>query len=56
MCSFPILKLPDISQTFFLQTDASDTGIGAVLLQEEDGVKNSVAFVSRKLKMNVLTV
>lgn len=50
LCSFPILKLPDIGQKFFLQTDASDTGIGAVLLQEEDGVKKPVAFVSRKLK------
>ena len=39
-----------IGQKFFLQTDASDTGIGAVLLQEEDGVKKPVAFVSRKLK------
>ena len=49
LCSFPILKLPDISQKFFLQTDASGTGIGSVLLQEEDGVKKPVAFVSRKL-------
>jgi hypothetical protein len=32
----PILKLPDITETFILQTDASDRGIGAVLLQEEN--------------------
>ena len=50
LCKFPILKLPDISQTFVLQTDNSDSGIGAVLLQEEGGVQKPVAYASRKLK------
>ena len=46
------MKLPDISKPFILQTDASDGGIGAVLLQLEDevGIKLPVAYASRKLK------
>ena len=46
----PILRLADLQRTFILQTDASDTGVGAVLLQEDDeAVKHPVAFASRKL-------
>ncbi|XP_053392206.1 interferon-induced very large GTPase 1-like [Mercenaria mercenaria] len=34
----PILRLPDFSRPFILQCDASDTGVGAALLQRyEDG-------------------
>jgi hypothetical protein len=46
----PILKLPDISQTFILQTDASQRGVGAVLLQQEGEDKLPVAYASKKLK------
>ena len=47
----PILRLPDVSQSFILQTDASHIGIGAVLLQEDSaGEKRPVAFASRKLQ------
>lgn len=45
----PILKIPNLSETFVLQTDASDVGVGAVLLQYEDGVKKPVAYASKKL-------
>ena len=45
----PILKLPDVNKTFILRTDASDVGLGAMLLQEEDGDKLPVAYASRKL-------
>ena len=45
----PILKLPDFNQVFVLQTDASNVGIGAMLLQEEGGIKHPIAFGSRKL-------
>ncbi len=46
----PILQLPDCTQPFVLRTDASNTGLGAVLLQEkEDEGKFPVAYASRKL-------
>lgn len=45
----PVLKLPNLNETFILQTDASDLGVGAVLLQYEDGVKKPVAYASKKL-------
>lgn len=47
--TFPILHLPDLSKEFILRTDASDIGIGAVLLQEHEGDKFPVAYVSKKL-------
>ena len=45
----PVLHLPDINQPFILQTDASDIGLGAVLLQTHGGEKFPVAYASRKL-------
>ncbi|XP_069999422.1 uncharacterized protein [Penaeus vannamei] len=45
----PILKLPDVNKSFILRTDASDVGLGAVLLQEDADVKMPVAYASRKL-------
>jgi hypothetical protein len=45
----PILKLPNIDLPYIIQTDASNTGIGAVLLQEYDGIKHPICYISRKL-------
>jgi hypothetical protein len=45
----PVLRLPDFSKAFVLQTDASDCGIGTVLMQEDDGVKYPIAYASKKL-------
>jgi hypothetical protein len=41
--------LPDLDKQFILQTDASGFALGAVLLQETDGIKHPVAYASRKL-------
>nr|XP_050052429.1 uncharacterized protein LOC126548327 [Dermacentor andersoni] len=43
------LKLPDLNREFVVQADASDLGIGAVLLQEHEDVLRPVAFASRSL-------
>ena len=42
----PILQLPDWDKTFVLRTDASDEGIGAVLLQEHDSILKPVSYSS----------
>ncbi|CAM9711188.1 unnamed protein product, partial [Heterosigma akashiwo] len=47
LSSYPILRLPDWTLPFEVQTDASKLGVGAVLLQERDGVKCVVAYASR---------
>ena len=48
LTSATLLRNPDFSQTFQLQTDASDTGIGAVLSQGGDQ-DQPIAYYSRKL-------
>jgi len=49
MASEPILKIPDVNLPFVLRTDASNSGIGAVLLQYVDNHPYPVAYASRKL-------
>jgi transposase InsO family protein len=49
LSSEPILKLPDLQKDFTVQTDASETGIGACLLQEYEGKNHPVMYASKKL-------
>ena len=45
----PILKLADDRKPYVLRTDASNTGVGAVLMQEHNGQLFPVSYASRKL-------
>ncbi len=45
----PILSYPNFSEPFILDTDASNTAIGAVLTQVVNGQEKAVAYASRAL-------
>ena len=48
----PILRVPDFWRPFIVRSDASNEGLGAMLLEEfEDGLF-PIAYASRKLKKN----
>lgn len=49
LCNYPILRLPDATKEFVLRTDASDVGIGAVLMQSDEGKYFPICYASRKL-------
>ena len=49
LCQGPILRLPDHKKPYVVRTDASDYGLGAVLLQEHDGQLYPVCYASKKL-------
>ena len=50
LVSAPILCFPDFLKPFTVATDASYTGLGAVLLQERLGKLHPIAYASRSLK------
>ena len=52
LCFKPVLSMPDLSKPFSIQVDACDTGVGAVLLQEdpETKVHHPVSYYSYRLK------
>ena len=45
----PVLRLPQFDKPMILCTDASDVGVGAVLMQEFDDEKLPIVYASRKL-------
>ena len=46
----PVLAAPDFSKPFKMAIDASDVGVGAVLLQDdEEGTERPVSYYSKKL-------
>ena len=45
----PVLAYPDYDQKFFLTTDVSNVGIGAILSQFIDGEERVIAYASRTL-------
>ena len=50
LTSSPVLRLPNLSKPFIVQTDASKLGTGAVLLQMDDaGVAHPCAYLSQTL-------
>uniref|UniRef100_A0A9J7WVK0 ribonuclease H n=1 Tax=Cyprinus carpio carpio TaxID=630221 RepID=A0A9J7WVK0_CYPCA len=49
LTSEPVLRAPDFNRPFLVQTDASDTGLGAVLSQVIDSEEHPVIYISRKL-------
>lgn len=49
LCKEPVLQSPNFEQMFTVQTDASEHGLGAVLLQGEQGQLRPIAYISRKL-------
>nr|GFB72170.1 putative reverse transcriptase domain-containing protein [Tanacetum cinerariifolium] len=48
LCSAPILALPEGSKDFIVYCDASDKGLGAVLMQR----KKVISYASRQLKIH----
>ena len=49
LTSAPVLAFPRLNDIFILGTDASDTGIGGVLSQKQDGAEKVIAYGSHIL-------
>ena len=52
LISPPILAYADYTKPFTVHTDASSSGLGAVLYQQQDGQDRVVAYASRSLKQS----
>ena len=51
----PVLGYADYSKEFILEVDASNTGLGAVLSQVQDGRQRVIAYASRTLRVSEKT-
>jgi len=50
LASQPVLRQPDMDRPFYIDTDASNVGIGAVLIQkDEENCPHPIAYASRKM-------
>ena len=49
LTSPPVMAYPNFEEPFLLHTDASETGLGAVLYQQQNGVLQVIAYGSRTL-------
>lgn len=49
LCTSPVLAMADFAKPFILHTDASDVGIGGVLVQGEGNEEKVIGFMSHKL-------
>ena len=49
LTSTPILAMPTDDGTYYLDVDACDTGLGAVLIQDQNGAETVIAYASRTL-------
>lgn len=55
LCSAPVLAAPDFSHPFKLDVDASASGAGAVLLQEDQhGIDHPISYFSKKFNKHQL--
>lgn len=52
IANLPILRIPDFNEKIIIQTDASGSGVSAVLSQKSEGILLPVAFSSRTLNDN----
>ena len=48
LSSPPVVRIADYSKQFIVRSDACDTGMGAVLLQEIDGKRHVIAYFSKQ--------
>ena len=57
LCSYPVLAAPDLSRPFIIQVDACESGVGAVLMQENPKTQllHPVSYYSYKLKKHQLS-
>jgi hypothetical protein len=49
LASKPVLIAPNFDKPFIIGVDASDTAIGATLMQEANGLERPICYISRKL-------